>query len=185
MNQHIENPTQLRNRIIDALVGQIRQEYGGLPNPDSMLYNQLYDLYETFNGFSSVRGKRILDIACGCRRGTSEVDSNRSWRIFEPWLCRAIELLGGQAVGVDIGNFGSEKFEVQQINLLDEDPLAEFETGSFDAVNCKGLFSSPHLCQRTTMDERIVLRELLKNELRRVLKSDGRWICFDDDVKEP
>lgn len=157
----------------------------GLPQSDFALRNQLNHLQQEFPDPRALRGIRLLDLGCGCERGSAESDANPSGT-WAPWLCRAVQLLGGVAVGVDIGlPSPHDSFEYHRLNLAEPAALARFEGQSFDRINCTNLFSSPHLVYRLGLKERDSRAELLKSieaDCARLLKPDGRFLCFDRDL---
>src|SRR5688572_13766545 len=99
------------NPIMDQFFGRLDQAFGGLVN---------------------VRGKRILDMPCGSTtsRESSGIrslvgdvvlipSSSGYSRLFEPWFCRIVSALGGDAVGIDMGDLDTsrEDFTYHKANL--------------------------------------------------------------------
>jgi hypothetical protein len=76
-----------------------------------------------------VRGKRILDIACGSNSSRSP-DSGERTAAFEPWFCRLLLELGAEPVGVDAGDgiqdsrlFGSPEFRAKLPHKRDHERI--------------------------------------------------------------
>ena len=168
---------------VEAVLEAVRAKYGALPDPEAMLSNQLRYLEFAFGSLEAVRGKRILDIGCGGVVGTIEIQSTRQWRTFEPWLLRSVVLLGGEGVGVDMARSGKEDFVILKRDLRRPDALEELVSGSFDGINCRLLFSSPHLASMTTQPEREVMRDRILLEVQRLRAPDGKIIDFDHNCR--
>jgi hypothetical protein len=100
-------------------------------------------------------------------------------------LPRAVVELGGEAVGLDIGAVrAGEQFEFHRVDLRKPDSLSFLEPGSFDAINCSNLFSSPHLVFRLGDQERGVreaFHDALLAQTSELLKPEGIIIEFDTD----
>jgi SAM-dependent methyltransferase len=155
----------------------------GKPAMNFALINSIENLQRAFPNPEAIKGKIILDLGCGCEYGSLETKSNRG--TWAPWNCWAIQLLGGKAVGVDIGYLHEEdSFEFHRIDLTDPNALKGFQDKSFDAVNCNNLFSSSELVygQIKSRQERAKMLERIRAEIRRLLKKDGIIIAFDDQL---
>ena len=153
----------------------------GMPEDEFALRDSLRALHRAFPNPRQLAGLKILDIACGCIRGSAEADANRG--TWAPWLCRAVDILGGHAVGLDIGRVSSlDTFEFHRCDLTHEDTLVQFEDSSFDGISCSNLFSSPHLVYRLqqSRDQRAAMAERIQNHVNRLLGFGGVLIEFDN-----
>lgn len=150
---------------------------------DFALRAQLDLLARTFPSPQQIAGLSVLDIGCGCVRGSAEVDANRG--TWEPWLCRAVTLLKGHAVGIDIGRVSdADTFEFHRCDLTCNDPLSKFSDQSFDAISCSNLLSSPHLVYFLELNrqQRETLGSQLKTHTQRLLKPGGIILNFDQQL---
>ena len=138
------------------------------------LESALHDTAKMFGGFENVRGKRILDIACGSLTSQDEFADNP--RLYEPWLCRALWELEAEPVGVDIGNLDGEEFEHHNIDLSVPGALNFFPEKSFDGIHLSKLRTSPAFEDATTEDERHTIRDEIETQATRLLKDDGKKI---------
>ena len=160
------------------LAGMLIERFGK-PVFDFALLSQLHQLERCFPNPSEVKRLRVLDLGCGCESGAAETVGNRG--VWSPWLCRAIEMLGGKAVGVDIGR-QSEKdtFEFHKIDLAEPGALDCFRSGSFDVFNCTNLFCSPHLSRLgLRIRDRVEMKNRISSDVRRLLRLEGNIIQFD------
>lgn len=151
-----------------------------------------------FGKVSNVRGKRILDIACGSNtsRAPSSLYINTPFgekRIgrpkkgytaqFEPWFCRILLELGANPVGVDFGNLEGEAFEHYRVDLGQKGALDFLPAHSFDAVQDSRLFGSPEFtAQFPKRSDRLRVAQEIRREEQRLLKADG--IVIHSDAKE-
>jgi hypothetical protein len=165
--------------IIQQFIGRIEHAFGSLAN---------------------VKGKRILDIACGSN--TSKAPENffvntpfgeRTIRIadtsaytaqFEPWFCRILLELEADPVGVDIGDLEGEAFEHYHVDLGIPGALDFLPDHSFDAIQDSRLFGSPEF---TTVfperAQRLTVSEKMKKQELRLLKKKG--IIIHSDIPHP
>lgn len=151
-----------------------------------------------FGTSSQVRGKRILDIACGSNtsRAPSSIYINTPFgekRIgrskkgytaqFEPWFCRILLELGANPVGIDFGDLEGEAFEHYRVDLAERGALSFLPSHSFDAVQDSRLFGSPEFTAKfpNRADRLRVAREIRREE-QRLLRADG--IVIHSDAKE-
>jgi hypothetical protein len=81
-----------------------------------------------FTDFLELRGKRILDIACGSRNYHDD-----TLKRYEPWMPRLLVHLGAHPFGVDLAPQSDERFGWRQADLLTPGALSFVETHSFDA----------------------------------------------------
>ena len=149
-----------------------------------------------FGQLSQLRGKRILDIACGSR---SSREPSRGFRIsrptgqeaalpphdgytalFEPWFCRILSTFGAEPVGVDIGDLSEENFEHYRADLGRTGALDFLPAHLFDAVHDSRLFGSPEFTARFPYwaDALRIAREIVKQE-ERLLREGGAIIHSD------
>jgi hypothetical protein len=169
-----------------------------MDEPETLeIIQQLFErVIAAYGQLSLLRGKRILDIACGSH--TSRAPS-RGYRIrkregrgaerplhggytalFEPWFCRILSALGAQPVGIDIGDLGGEDFEHYQADLGRTGALDFLPEHSFDAVHESRLFGSPEFTTQFPhrADALEIAREIVNQE-RRLLKEGGIIIHSD------
>jgi len=161
--------------IISQLVGRIDEAYGSL---------------------AAVKGKRILDIACGSNtsRAPSVVFVNTPFgdqRIhmpgsegytaqFEPWFCRILLELGADPVGVDRGDLNQEAFEHYAVDLGQPGALDFFPDHSFDAVQDSRLFGSPEFtAQFPSRADRLRVAAEIWDQEQRLLNIEGIVIHSD------
>src|SRR5207247_4144223 len=86
------------------------------PGIDGVLAEFVDRLIGAFGSLEGVRGKRILDIACGSNSSRSP-DTGERTAMFEPWFCRLLLELGAGPVGVDAGDLEGERFEHYSADL--------------------------------------------------------------------
>lgn len=130
--------------------------------------------------FSQVRGKTVLDLACGSRSYPDNKDKR-----YDPWMPRLLLHLGAIPFGVDLHPQIDEKFDWRQANLLVRGSLNFLGNQSFDAY---------YICAFPT---KIVVKEMVTNgpswpdvrteilsQVTRALKPDGRIIRTFTDESE-
>lgn len=147
---------------------RLEQEYGP---PTGNWSVELKMLAKLFGGnLSDLRGKIILDLGCGCKNAEfGEWGKNRK---YEPWLARALVILGAHPVGIDIGDLSQEKFERHQLDLTQHGVLDFLPGQSFDAVHINALFTSPTFGETVRSqgkDPKKVCQEL-ENQAKRLVK---------------
>ncbi len=161
--------------IIKQLVGRIFRAYGSL---------------------TLLKGKRILDIACGSN--TSKAPSfvfvntpfgeqhipiphkNGYTAQFEPWFCRILEELGADPVGIDLGDLDGETFEHYHADLGQPGALDFLPDHSFDAVQDSRLFGSPEfITQFPNGEDRLRVAAEIWRQEQRLLKEKGIVIHSD------
>lgn len=79
-----------------------------------------------------VRGKRILDVACGSR-----VYPDNHLGAHDPWMPRLLLALGAIPVGLDLADQIDERFEFHKVDLLVKDSLAFLPTAAFDSYHVR------------------------------------------------
>lgn len=172
--------------------GKISRE-GGLQDILAQLVGRLANSYMPF---SRVRGKRILDIACGSNTSRApssvRVDTPFGQKFlrraqtagytaqFEPWFCRILVELGAEPVGIDIGDLSGERFEHYNADLGEPGALDFLPSRSFDGVQDSRLFGSPEFTAQfpDPVVRRRVAQEIVRQE-QRLLKPDGVIIHSD------
>ena len=135
-----------------------------------------------------LNGKKILDLACGSKEGCGDAGIFGKKGTFEAWLCRALQMCGAKAIGVDIGSNDGELFEHYCADLSEKGVLAklfnEEHDSSFDAIHvvmfCEGNLS-PWLKSMTTPEERLQMKAGFFEETARLLK-EGGWLLYEDDI---
>src|SRR5258705_4160475 len=123
---------------------RLRLKRAAEPGIDPVLVEFVDRLRRAFGSLDRVRGKRILDIACGSNSSRSP-DTGARTAMFEPWLCRLVLELVGEAVGGAGGGLEGERFEhhsadFSRIRAPDFPPDA-----SFGAIQDSRLFRSPEV----------------------------------------
>ncbi len=199
----IEFLEQQRHLVDEAILQAIEAEPA--PNPSGEWTreerNNVIDhvsgkLYGTLNLFGgkveSLRGKKILSLACGYR-GIIENPSSR-WPNYkyEPWFCRILKRLGADPVGIDIEkqkqeNFTSYQRDLSILGAIDEET---FPDHFFDGVDLQLLTTSPkfedHLISKgrfTTSEMNKMFQEIAR-QIKRVLKPDGKVIFVEGRIRE-
>ena len=151
-------------------------------------------LANSFERLSDLKGKRILDIACGSNTskmpgslyvntpfGEMTLGGSRGYTaLFEPWFCRMLFHLGAKPVGVDFGDLEQEVFEHHQVDLGKPGALDFLPDASFDAIQDSRLFGSPEFTAQfpEQADRLKVAQEIVRQE-QRLLKPDGIIIHSD------
>lgn len=166
------------------------------PGVEEIIKQLLGRLESAFGSLSIVKGKRILDIACGSNtsKAPSSIDIDSPFgekRIntadtegytaqFEPWFCRVLLQLGAHPVGIDFGNLEGEAFEHYRVDLGQKGALDFLPSHSFDAVQDSRLFGSPEFTAQfpNRADRLTVAAEILRQE-QRLLKVRGIVIHSD------
>ncbi len=166
------------------------------PGVEEIIKQLLGRLVNAFGSMSSVKEKRILDIACGSSTSKapasiyidtpfgetriSTADTAGYTAQFEPWFCRLLLQLGAHPVGIDFGNLEGEAFEHYRVDLGQTGALDFLPSGSFDAVQDSRLFGSPEFTAQfpDSVDRLKVAAEIRRQE-RRLLKPGGCVIHSD------
>ena len=155
-------------------------------------------LTRSFGRLSDLKGRRILDIACGSNssRAPSRLRIHTPLgqlllgrprkgytALFEPWFCRILLQLGADPVGVDIGDLEREDFTHYRVDLGQTGALDFLPAQSFDAIQDSRLFGSPEFTAQFvhSADRLTVAREIRRQE-RRLLKTNGILIHSDAEA---
>jgi len=153
-------------------------------------------LERAFGSLTNVKGKRILDIACGSNtskapssiyidtpfgeKRISHADTEGYTAQFEPWFCRVLLQLGAHPVGIDFGNLEGEAFEHYRVDLGQKGALDFLPSHSFDAVQDSRLLGSPEFtAQFPDPADRLKVAAEIRRQERRLLKAGGRVIHSD------
>lgn len=173
-----ELPASVR-AALDAKYG-VERKRAAEPGVDRVLAEFVDRLTRAFGSLDGVRGKRILDIACGSNSSRSP-DTGERTAMFEPWFCRLLLELGATAVGVDAGDLEGERFEHHSADLSRVGALDFLPDASFDGVQDSRLFGSPEFLASIPdrRDHRRVKAELRRQE-RRLLRPGGVVIHSDN-----
>ncbi len=154
---------------------------------------------DAFGSLANIRGKRVLDIACGSNTsrapasfhvntpfGEKRIGSSSGSGYtaqFEPWFCRMLLELGADPVGVDFGDLEGEAFEHYRADLGERGALDFLPDHSFDAVQDSRLFGSPEFTARFSgRADRLRVAEQIRQQEQRLLKRGG--IVVHSDAEE-
>ena len=153
------------------------------PELEAILEEFIGRLQRAFRSLSSVRGKRILDIASGSNSSRSPTTGKRT-ALFEPWFARLALELGAEPVALDSGDLDGERFEHHRVDLGRTGALDFLADASFDGVQDSRLFGSPEFRKAypRQRDHDRVRAEIARQE-RRVLKPDGVLIHTDKPAR--
>jgi hypothetical protein len=192
-----EDRAHLTN-IIKALDGRydLSAKVAHEPGVEQIITQLIGRLLSAFGSTAAVKGKRILDIACGSntseapsfvfvdtpfgeqRVGIPHVEGHTAQ--FEPWLCRILLELESHPVGVDLGDLEGEAFEHYKVDLGQPGALDFLPSHSFDAVQDSRLFGSPEFtAQFPNRADRLRIADEIVRQERRLLRRDGVVIHSD------
>jgi hypothetical protein len=146
---------------------------------DRVLTEFVDRLIGAFGSLDGVRGKRILDIACGSNSSRSP-DSGQRTAMFEPWFCRMLVELGADPVGVDAGDLEGERFEHYSADLSQIGALDFLPDASFDGIQDSRLFGSPEFLAMLPRDQHAPIKAELRRQEKRLLKP-GAVIIHSDN----
>ena len=172
-----ELPARVR-AALDEKYGLARKR-AAEPGVDRVLAEFIERLDRAFGSLEAVRGKRILDIACGSNSSRSP-DSGERTAMFEPWLCRLLLELGAEPVGVDSGDLEGERFEHHAADLSRIGALDFLPDASFDGIQDSRLFGSPELLAMLPRKTHAPIKAELRRQERRLLKPGGVIIHTDN-----
>ena len=158
------------------LAEKIRRE----PYVGTVLAEFVTRLQRAFGSLAALRGKRILDIACGSSSSRSP-DTGERTAAFEPWFCRLLHELDADAVGVDAGDLDGERFEHVNLDLSKIGALDVLPDASFDGIQDSRLFGSPEF-RALVPNERMsdAIKAEVRRQERRLLKRGGAIIHTDN-----
>lgn len=173
----------------------LSQKIAREPGVEEIIKQLMGRIAKAFGACSRVRGKRVLDIACGSNTSKApasvDVDSPFGKRTirhstegytaqFEPWFCRVLLELGAAPVGIDVGDLEGEAFEHRAADLGQIGALDFLPARSFDAVQDSRLFGSPEFTAKfPEQAARLrVAREIVRQE-ERLLKVGGIVVHSD------
>ena len=160
-------------QIIDQMMGRLARSYGKL---------------------SDLKGKRILDIACGSTTsklpaslhlktpfGEMTIGAAKGYTaLFEPWFCRILFELGITPVGVDFGNLEQEAFIHYRVDLGEPGALNFLPGASFDGIQDSRLFGSPEFTDHfPDQADRLKVAHEINWQEQRLLKPGGIIIHSD------
>jgi hypothetical protein len=184
--QALDTRYGLNNKIVNesGVEDVVKQMFGRLAN--------------AFGSLSNMRGKIILDIACGSNTSKApamayintpfgEMTVGRTKdgysAMFEPWFCRILFELGADAVGIDFGDLEGELFTHYRVDLGQIGVLNFLPDRSFDAVQDSRLFGSPEFtAQFQNRSDHIKIAQEIRHQERRVLKAEGIVIHSDAEA---
>ena len=147
------------------------------PNLAGIIAEFVTRLLDAFGSLSAIRGKVVLDLACGSNSSRSPISGRRTVE-FEPWMCRLLAELGAHPVGLDIGDLDDETFEHHRVDLGLPGGLDFLPSGAFDAIHESRLFGSPEFRAAYGPETERIRAELHRQE-RRLLRPDGILIHSD------
>jgi hypothetical protein len=120
----------------------------------------------------------VLDLGCGSENPHLE-DAFHPDTMYEPWMCRALHLLGAYPIGIDIGTLKGEKFRHREYTDLSLPGSLDFiPDASVDMANATQLFSSTHLSLHLKISPEM-LGKILYPQLERVCKPDAYFLVRD------
>lgn len=166
------------------------------PGVEEILKQLIGRLESAFGSLTGLKGKRVLDIACGSNtsRAPSFIYINTPFgetRIplphrrgytaqFEPWFCRILLEVGADPVGIDLGDLEAETFEHYAVDLGREGGLDFLPSHTFDAIQDSRLFGSPEFTDRfPDPAARLKVARQIRDQEKRLLKADGILVHSD------
>jgi SAM-dependent methyltransferase len=163
---------------LDARYGLARKR-AAEPDIDRVLREFVGRLRAAFGSLEAVRGKRILDIACGSNSSRSP-DTGERTAVFEPWFCRLLLELGADSVGLDAGDLEGERFEHHRVDLSRIGALDFLPDASFDGIQDSRLFGSPEFLALLPRSQHAPIKAELRRQEKRLLKPGGVIIHSDN-----
>ena len=157
----------------------LRSKRAAEPGIDRVLAEFVDRLRRAFGSLDQVRGKRVLDIACGSNASRSP-DTGERTAMFEPWFCRFLLELGADPVGVDAGDLEGERFEHHSVDLSRIGALDFLPDASFDGIQDSRLFGSPEFLALLPRSGHAPLKAELRRQEKRLLKPRGVIIHSDN-----
>ncbi len=193
-----------RDLIATALTAlDVRYDLSGKmakePGVEAIIKQLMGRLEHAFGNLSVVKGKRILDIACGSHtskappvididtpfgeKKISAADTEGYSAQFEPWFCRMLLPMGAYPVGIDFGNLDGEAFEHYRVDLGQPGALDFLPSHSFDAVQDSRLFGSPEFtAQFPDPADRLKVAAEIRRQEQRLLTAGGCVIHSDAET---
>lgn len=172
----------IRNR---RLYKRLKEKYGeGLP--EKSWIEILLSVPVTLFG-KDLQNKTILDLGCGSTAHSYDYvgmqNEKYGKRDYEPWLPRALHLLGVKVIGVDYGNLDEEEFQhLSHTNLLNPFSLKSIPDNYIDLAHARQLYTSPQLEKMLTIPYSTnnssdyiskKLESTLIPQLNRIVKPEG------------
>jgi len=134
-----EQAEEMIRFVEPVLMRRFRAGYSGLNSlPSIPLKTQLPPLLYCCGG--NLAGKTVLDLGCGSRNNPDE-GVFLAPRIFEPWLCRTLLLLGANPIGIDVRDNSHERFESHRADVS-SDSLGFLPRG-IGVINAYNFFNAP------------------------------------------
>jgi hypothetical protein len=177
---------------------EMNKKIANEPGVEDILKQMFRRLANSFERLSNLRGKKILDIACGSNTSklpaTLYIDTpfgelvkgpeKRGYTAqFEPWFCRILFELGANAVGIDFGDNERELFTHYRVDLGQIGALNFLPDRSFDAVQDSRLFGSPEFtAQFPHRADHLKVAQEIRRQEQRLLKPDGIVIHSDAEA---
>lgn len=127
---------------------------------------------------SVLYGKDILDLGCGSK--TSAITESASGAgVYEPWMCRALLLVGARPVGVDVESLDDEPFTHYQRDLTNARALTDLQADSFDVISSfsfiSGEHTSPRIVRTMTEQQQGEMEARLRQDAQRLLREGGYY----------
>ncbi len=135
----------------------------------SHILRHLDTLKNAYPNLDELRGKTILDLACGSRNY-----EKNSHKAYDPWMPRLLLELGANVIGIDFAKQTDEKFESFQIDLTVLNALGFIPTGSVDACHMDGFPTTEAI--KSFLEKGVSwkkLKENLTEHFQRILKPNG------------
>jgi hypothetical protein len=172
---------KLKNKIVNE------------PGVEDIVKQMFRRLANSFGSLSNLRGKMILDIACGSSTsrtpampfGAMTIGHSKDGytAMFEPWFCRILCEMEANAVGIDVGDLEHEPFTHYRVDLGQIGALNFLPDRSFDAVQDSRLFGSPEFTtQFPHLSDHLKIAQEIRHQERRLLKTDGIVIHSDAEA---
>jgi hypothetical protein len=189
----IENTIRALDARYDLNMKMVKE-----PGVEEIIKQMFGRLANSFEGLTTMRNNKILDIACGSN--TSKAPSSLFIDIpfgrktigrlgkgytaqFEPWFCRILLELGADPVGIDFGDLQSETFVHYRVDLGKIGALDFLPAHSFDAVQDSRLSGSPEFTvQFPNRADRLKIAQEIRLQEKRLLKANGIVIHSDADA---
>lgn len=149
--------------LVPRAVRRVQQRYAMPELPDYPV-GLFASLADAFGGYDRLRGRRILDLGCGCYDWLGAAP-----RLYEPWLCRLLAEAGAAPVGIDSSPL-EEPFETHCADLTVPGALGFLPASSFDVVHTSSVLGIlPRDKERSAAQE-------LKSQAERLLRAGGPFV---------